>query len=276
MSNRSINFQNLGGFPGTQYTLDFMQQSYRDAINGLAKLAGANVIVTGVENVNGTVTDGWIVYGGELLPFKGGLLQSTFIITETTEDRKFSDDVVRQVYKTRFARFGSGGIAFTSLTRLKTVDNLQSLLQELSNKLSELDNAVRPSIVPAGVIMAWPYDVALIPEGWALCDGLEGRPHVQGRFLLGAGQATGLHPDDLNPVYAVGDIGGENLHKLSIPEMPSHDHDSDFPGADSFSGNRFNAAKTNDPTKRKTSKAGGDLPHENRPPYYVVNWIIKL
>lgn len=274
MSNRSINYLNLGGFPTTQYTLDFMQKAYSEAIDGLAKLTGNNVIITGVENVNGVVTDGWIVWEGELLPFVGGLQQDTFIIDQTTENRKFNDDVIRTVYYTKFARFASGGIDFNILTRLSTVLKHQSNIQAVNDRVTELDMALRPSIVPKGTIVMWAGNV--VPDGWALCDGIDGRPNLHGRFVLGAGQATGLRPGDLNPVYSIGNTGGENMHKLTVSEMPIHDHDSDYPSGEKFSGNKFDSANAVNSIKRKTSKAGGDLPHENRPPYYVLAYIIKL
>lgn len=273
---RTIDFNNLGGFPATQYTLDYMQTAYREAITGLAQIAGTNVIVTGVKNENGIVSDGWIVWEGELLPFKGGLLQDTFIIDEITESRRYNDEVIRTPYKFRHARFASGGNDFSGLIRLSSFLSLQGVVSTLEGKLEQLDNALRPNIVPPGVIMAWPFDVSDIPTGWALCDGQEGRPHIQGRFLVGAGQALGLFPGDLNPAYSVSEIGGENKHKLTIPEMPSHDHDADYPSSEKFSGNKFDAANANNAGKRKTSKSGGDLPHENRPPFYAVHWIIKL
>jgi microcystin-dependent protein len=274
MSNRNINYTNLGGFPLTQYTLHYMQSAYNEALTGLAKLAGNNIILTGVENTNGVITDGWIVWNGELLPFQGGLLQSTFIVSQTTEDRKFADDVTRTVYTTRFARFGSGGAAFSSLTRLSTILKQQTDIQAINQKIADLDAALRPSIVPKGTIVMWGGSTP--PAGWALCDGVNGRPDLRGRFIVGAGQATGLKAGDLNPVYNVGDKGGENMHKLTIPEMPSHSHNSPYPTPEKFSGSKFNAANATNSESRATSSAGGDQPHENRPPYYVLAYIIKV
>ena len=69
--------------------------------------------------------------------------------------------------------------------------------------------------VPKGSIIIWSGSAADIPEGWALCDGQDGRPDLRDRFVLGGG---GTH--------AVGDTGGEETHTLTLEEMPVHAHES--------------------------------------------------
>lgn len=144
MSNKRIDFTQLGGFPLTQDALDFMQQAYQEAIAGLAKLAGDAVIVSGMTDNGSAVTDGWILYNGELLPFAGGNKQTYFIITDTTGTETFEDDSVKTVYHTRQAKFGSGSgqIAYSSLTRLDSIKALQSGLNGLSTSLDNLSNAL--------------------------------------------------------------------------------------------------------------------------------------
>ena len=41
--------------------------------------------------------------------------------------------------------------------------------------------------VPVGTIVMWSGSVATIPTGWALCNGANGTPDLQGKFVLGAG-----------------------------------------------------------------------------------------
>lgn len=42
-------------------------------------------------------------------------------------------------------------------------------------------------IMPAGAIILWSGSVAQVPPGWALCDGSQGTPDLQSRFVVGAG-----------------------------------------------------------------------------------------
>lgn len=83
---------------------------------------------------------------------------------------------------------------------------------------------------------------------------------IQGRFLFAADSA-----------HAAGSTGGEETHKLTVNEMPSHSHTikgHSFYNYDnkeiSFNGYRDSAASQN------TTKTGGDQPHNNMPPYLSV------
>jgi len=67
--------------------------------------------------------------------------------------------------------------------------------------------------VPVGGIIMWSGAINAIPEGWALCDGTNGTPDLQDRFIVGAGNG-----------YAAGAKGGEALHVLTTNEIPSHLH----------------------------------------------------
>ena len=129
---------------------------------------------------------------------------------------------------------------------------------------------------PIGAIVIWSGSVDNIPDGWALCNGLTVNglptPDLRGRFVPGAGNT-----------YAVGAMGGEEKHKLTVREMPSHNHTYSFTGADldlSWSGNNnfYNQSqKYPDKTNTKsTNYTGGDQPHENRPPFYALCYIMRV
>lgn len=82
------------------------------------------------------------------------------------------------------------------------------------------------------------------------------------RFLLGAG-----------PTYAAGSMGGETTHKLTIDEMPAHNHS--FDGWGSVAGNNgyiSGASSRNIPsaTSFSMNDTGGNLAHNNMPPYLAV------
>lgn len=83
-------------------------------------------------------------------------------------------------------------------------------------------------------------------------------------FLLGAGNS-----------YALGATGGEETHKLTVAEMPSHNHDllgpytlgSPYSTGDSVY--RVPPSQTANDIYRITY-TGGDQPHNNMPPYRAV------
>lgn len=124
------------------------------------------------------------------------------------------------------------------------------------------------SSVPAGSIIPWYGNLANIPDGFALCDGKNGTPDLRDRFLVGAGNA-----------YKLGDIGGENKHQLTIDEMPKHEHVvySGYYGSNIYSiscdGSSYGGTFKD---KHLTQPSGGNQPHENRPPYYALYYIMKL
>lgn len=78
--------------------------------------------------------------------------------------------------------------------------------------------------------------------------------------------------------FSVGQVGGEQNHRLTIDEMPSHNHTTStfdktihsyYFLTSSPGGYYFN------PNSISTS-AGGDNPHNNLPPYYALAYIMKL
>ncbi len=149
------------------------------------------------------------------------------------------------------------------------------------------------SSLPKGAIIMWSGDAA--PAGWAFCNGQNGTPDLQGRFILAAGNGSGL------TARKRGDTGGEEKHQLSLNEMPSHNHAISDPGHfHNWTGSRQeagvddhnntqefskgDAGKADTVSKNTDSKttgisinaAGGNGAHENMPPFYVLAYIIKL
>ncbi|MCB0636118.1 MAG: tail fiber protein [Lewinella sp.] len=177
-------------------------------------------------------------------------------------------------------------------------------------------------VMPVGSIIA--YGGSTLPDGWLLCDGQTSfgnnklyadlkrvldsnkTPDLRTRFIVGAivnNYTLGLdtaYPDG-KPVdfsdYSPGKQKGTAKHKLSIGEMPKHDHSGktstnglhdhglgyrgfDTSGADGadgsfdedtmrthFAGDHYHTLDVDD--------KGGDEAHENRPPYYALRYIIK-
>jgi len=165
--------------------------------------------------------------------------------------------------------------------------------------------------VPRGVIVMWSGSIDKIPDGWALCNGdwydpddpsdhgpeetptrTVKTPDLRGKFIVGYDSRD----SDYN---VIGRTGGEKFHKLTIDEMPSHSHsytahghthpyydkyldeprDGEDWDEDSWEKNKY------EDKRMVTEKGfanitihptGGDQPHENRPPYYALAFIMKL
>jgi hypothetical protein len=122
MSNKRIDFTQPAGFPLHQGVLDFMQSGYNDAIKGLANMAGDLVIVSGMTEAGNNVSPGWIVKGGELIPFIGGAKQNTIVVEELTTAARFLDGQDKPAFFTRQCRFGTGvgQFLYADLRRIST------------------------------------------------------------------------------------------------------------------------------------------------------------
>ena len=125
------------------------------------------------------------------------------------------------------------------------------------------------NILPTGTILPYIGDLSNIPHGWALCDGTNGTPDLRDRFITGAGN-----------MYHIGDTGGENFHKLTIEEMPSHNHGNPnlffVAWANSGGGGPGHVGDPYPCRPSTQANAGGDQSHENRPPFYAVYYIMRI
>lgn len=116
--NKRIDFSLLGGLFTYQDTFAFLQDSYSNAIAALAKHTGEKIVLTGCVDNGVTVTDGVIAVNGECIPFTGGAIGATIVISETVAQESFADGSLKDVYYTKTASFGIGGFPYADLKRL--------------------------------------------------------------------------------------------------------------------------------------------------------------
>ena len=128
---------------------------------------------------------------------------------------------------------------------------------------------------PVGGIVLWSGSANTVPDGWRLCDGTGGTPDLSGRFVVGYASNDG----DYN---SAGKTGGEKTVTLGVPELPAHTHSITMWGGDiaddwKQQNNLYiTHNKYNYNNNREFSSTGGSQPHENRPPYYVLCYIMRV
>ncbi len=157
---------------------------------------------------------------------------------------------------------------------------------EEAKNCETLDNQLPGHYMPPGGIIMWSGSVASIPDGWGLCNGLNGTPDLRNRFIVGAGST-----------YAIGAAGGEDGVTLTEAQMPAHTH-----GPGSYTG-QYKTKETDDGATDGhgaitfwygetgmqwsteayvriiagvSGSTGTGSSHENRPPYYALAYIMKL
>ena len=123
--NKRIDFTNLGGLPMTQFTLSEMQDSYRAAFAAMANICGDKAILFGAEVIGANVTDGWISYLGELIPFVGGAFNAKVSINVVALPRTFENNNIHNVYFTKTSTCAVvGDFNFSDLTRITSLQNI--------------------------------------------------------------------------------------------------------------------------------------------------------
>ena len=118
--------------------------------------------------------------------------------------------------------------------------------------------------VPVGGIIMWSGATNAIPSGWALCDGQNGTPNLQDRFIVGAGST-----------YAVDATGGS-----ADATLVSHTHNllynhGSFGGSSGAVTPRSGNTPVTPGISGRVSTEGSTATNANLPPFYALAYIIK-
>jgi microcystin-dependent protein len=166
---------------------------------------------------------------------------------------------------------------------LESIANIASIYNTDKMKVTNLDvtqninatslnatslNALSFNLLPKGIITLWSGQVDKISAGWVLCDGQNGTPDLRSRFIVGAG-----------PDYNVGTTGGENTVTLTTDQLPAHNHTHNFYKQGLRVHGHYSQGQIMDSGKgifnSSTNNTGKNQPHENRPPFYALAYIMK-
>lgn len=286
------NFTAIDNFPVSTFTYEFLQQMSMLA-GRLTALGGTNYILSGCTKDGNNISDGFIVINKEVMPFKGGTLKDKITIKETKLTDNFAGVDYPEAYVLRNAEFSDTG-------EYNWSDFAQVLTnKELGQKISEVRGE------PPGFKMEWTGRIDRIPENYMLADGrtLRTEDYPELAWFYGAENAESFRLPDLKKLFIVGydgvegsdygiigNKGGEEFHQLTENENAPHKHivpwgenlntawkpDWGYPD-DRFNNSRgYNAGTDNDNTWPYTSPSGLGDPHENRPPFFVLAFLIKV
>ncbi len=219
------------------------------------------------------------------------ILQGVAEIADNAEVDEGVDDL-RIMTPAKTLRAIAGTRPLASAVEADDADNAtHSMTPEQTQRL------IREAL-PQGFIGMW--SGALVPLGWALCDGTNGTPDLTGQFIIGAGDT-----------YNVGDSGGSASHAhggavanhvLTENQMPSHRHqtaknvegDGVLTAANSVSFKSrteenqeysFNSDGTDGANIGLSSATGGGEAHnhglsietaDHLPPYFALAYIMKI
>ncbi|MDR3133217.1 MAG: hypothetical protein LBU42_04250 [Prevotellaceae bacterium] len=279
-------------FPLSTEGLDFIQMQIMLAAE-YASSAGGNYILSGCGVSGGRAAAGVMVINGEILTFAGGDLQDRVRIVEqgeniTAEGSNYPDSYVR-----RYVEFGQNLNSVDTFTwaSLAPFPTNKFLLENSATK-AELE-ALKTLTMPKGAIIMWSGSTTQLPEGFVLCNGQNVPgfgvvPDLRGRFAVGFDSSKSNIPVNNTTTSenygAIGNKGGLREVTLTTAQMPSHNHTTENfsrQGYPDGSGDRTNNYYFMDGIRGGTTGlsiryTGGGQAHENRPPYYVTAFIIKV
>jgi hypothetical protein len=181
---------------------------------------------------------------------------------------------------------GSYGLTATNATNLTGSGTISSTTTGTTQALGTNNTTIATTAfaiangIPSGAIVMWSGSIASIPSGWYLCNGSNGTPNLQDRFVVGAGST-----------YAVAATGGSanatlvsHTHTAAVAD-PGHLHSvsglsqqnrnfSAFGGETGpYTTGNTDTAVTNISVTNSTE--GSSATNANLPPYYALAYIMK-
>lgn len=264
-----INYNQDGGFRVSTNILSAAQAAY-SLFNALGWIAGNLTIIQGCEVTGTIVSDGYVFINGEVLPFKGGGLRTNVIIKETVISYPFQNGTVKPVIHERYAGFGTStpenNYLWTDFVRIFDARDIKTFKDSHNTRITNLEGKQAFAI---GMVIRYDQPLSVLPPaGW-----IDFNPeNEQGRVWVARSES------DYD--FGLGSTGGEKTHLLKTDELPEHDHlqgsealYNDYGGGSVVGQRSYPNGDRTAYRNQKTSKTGGNLPHNNLQPYVAVRYI---
>ena len=170
-----------------------------------------------------------------------------------------------------------GGEAILATIATATTEKAGLMSPQDKNTLNNLGGGS----TPIGGIIMYSGNLSDLPDNWKICNGKNGTPDLQGRFILG----SGIYPEEYRDIaYKPGETGGQIQVKLTYQQsgLPSHLHKTEvrYSEGRGLTGKAYNYfIKGADGKYVSTNPAGGTdalQAHNNMPPYYVLAFIMRI
>ena len=229
--------------------------------------------------VNGQKTDLRELFGGfderiqtnagEITKLKARVTTNTSNITSSIADIQNLDTRVT----TLEGQIGSSANLGEIKTRLTTCEtNIATNTSEITKlkaRVTNLENNGSGSggttdSMPIGSIIMYNGRAEDIPQGWAICDGMNGTPNLVDRFVLGS--------------FSAGGTGGASTIKLTAEQLPPHSHKVNaWYGKSGSTGGSNNGLQSSPVGQQVTTENTGSNEAINiMPPYYRLIYIMKI
>lgn len=131
---KTLLLDKLGGAPLTQDALKWVQDGTTESVGAIAQAFGNYVILSGVELIGPNLTSGWIIVGGEVIRFIGGLNAARVQLNDIQTPRLYADGQNKDFYFERVATPTSAvgtdnSFAFTDLIRIDALLSFQATVK---------------------------------------------------------------------------------------------------------------------------------------------------
>jgi hypothetical protein len=129
---------------------------------------------------------------------------------------------------------------------------------------------------PSGGIIMWSGSIATIPAGWLLCNGLNGTPNLQDRFVIGAGstyafEAIGGTANAIVVDHTHTLVDGGHVHSYNTASTTT----TVTAGGDTALATQTSATTGSVTTGITVNSAGSSGTGANLPPYFALAYIQK-